>query len=76
MEDSEPPSLGRFLTSCRLFQMSIKCKIHVCAYIVLILGELLPAIRMVSSAYLRLLMFLPLFLIPACTSSSPAFHMM
>ena len=36
----------------------------------------LSAIRMVSSAYLRLLMFLPAILIPACASSSPAFLMM
>ena len=34
------------------------------------------AIRVVSSAYLRLLIFLPEILIPACASSSPAFHMM
>ena len=31
---------------------------------------------MVSSAYLRLLIFLPVILIPACASSSPAFLMM
>ena len=36
----------------------------------------LSAIRVVSSAYLRLLTFLPVILIPACASSSPAFHMM
>ena len=36
----------------------------------------LSAIRVVSSAYLRLLIFLPAVLIPACASSSPAFHMM
>ena len=36
----------------------------------------LSAIRMVSSAYLRLLIFLPAILIPACVSSSPAFLMM
>ena len=36
----------------------------------------LSAIKMVSSAYLRLLIFLPEILIPACTSSSPAFLMM
>ena len=35
----------------------------------------LSALRVVSSAYLRLLIFLPV-LIPACSSSSPAFHMM
>ena len=33
----------------------------------------LSAIRVVSSAYLRLLIFLPAVLIPACASSSPAF---
>ena len=31
---------------------------------------------MVSSAYLRLLLFFPAILIPACASSSLAFHMM
>ena len=36
----------------------------------------LSAIRVVSSAYLRLLIFLPAILIPACDSSSLAFHMM
>ena len=35
----------------------------------------LSARRMVSSAYLRLLIFLPEILIPACASSSLAFHM-
>ena len=37
---------------------------------------LLSAIRVVSSAYLRLLIFLMAILIPACASSSPAFQMM
>ena len=36
----------------------------------------LSTIRVVSSAYLRLLIFLPAILIPACVSSSPAFLMM
>ena len=36
----------------------------------------LSAIRVVSSEYLRLLIFLPGILIPACASSSPAFLMM
>ena len=36
----------------------------------------LSAIRMVSYAYLRLLVFLLAILIPACASSSLAFHMM
>ena len=36
----------------------------------------LSAIRVVSSSYLKLLIFLPAILIPACASSSPAFLMM
>ena len=36
----------------------------------------LSAIRVVSSAYLRLLIFRPAILIPACASSSPEFLMM
>ena len=36
----------------------------------------LSAIRVVSSACLRLLIFLPAILLPACASSSPAFLMM
>ena len=35
----------------------------------------LSTIRVVSSAYLRLFIFLPAILIPACASSSPAFWM-
>ena len=38
--------------------------------------SLLSAIRVVSSVHLRLLIFLLAILIPACASSSPAFHMM
>ena len=36
----------------------------------------LSTIRVVSSAYLRLLIFLPAILLPACASSSLAFRMM
>ena len=36
----------------------------------------LSAMRVVSSAYLRLLIFLPAILIPACISSNPSFLMM
>ena len=39
-------------------------------------SSLLSAICVVSSAYLRLLIFLPTILIPACASFSPAFLMM
>ena len=37
---------------------------------------LISAIRVLSSAYMRLLLFLPAILIPACASSSLGFHMM
>ena len=36
----------------------------------------LSAVRVVSSAYLRLLIFLLTILTPVCASSSPAFHLM
>ena len=36
----------------------------------------LSTIRVVSSAYLRLLIFLPAIVNPACDSSSPAFNIM
>ena len=39
-------------------------------------SPLLSAIRVLSSMYLRLLVFLPAVLIPACASSSPAFPLM
>jgi len=39
-------------------------------------SSFLSAIRVVSSAYLRLLIFLPAILIPACASSSPALHLL
>ena len=38
--------------------------------------SLLSAIKVVSSAYLRLLIFLPAILIPACASSNLAFSVM
>ena len=39
-------------------------------------SSLLSSIRVVSYMHLRLLIFLPEILIPACASPSPAFHMM
>ena len=39
-------------------------------------SSLLSAIRVVSSVYLKLLIFLLAILIPVCALSSPAFHMM
>ena len=41
-----------------------------------LLSSSLSAIKVVLSAYLRLLIFLPAILIPACASSSPVFLMM
>ena len=38
--------------------------------------SLLSARKVASSVYLRLLIFLPAILIPACTSFSLGFHMM
>jgi len=38
-------------------------------------SSLLSAIRVMLFVYLRLLLFLPAILIPACASSSLAFHM-
>ena len=42
----------------------------------IISSSLLSAIKVVSSAYLRLLIFLLTMLLPACASSSLAFHIM
>jgi len=42
----------------------------------LFISSLLSAIRVLSPTYLRLLIFLPAILIPACASSSSAFCMM
>ena len=41
----------------------------------LFISSLLSAIRVVSSAYLKLLIFFPAILIPVSASSSLAFHM-
>ena len=39
-------------------------------------SSLLSVIKVVSSAYLRLLIFLPAIFNPTCASPNPAFHMM
>ena len=52
-----------------------KTKIMASGPITLWQSSSLSAIRVVSSAYLRLLIFLPAVLILACASSSPAFLM-
>ena len=56
--------------------LSFKPTFSLCSFIKRLFSSLLSAIRVVSSVYLRLLIFLLAILIPACPSSSPAFHMM
>ena len=51
-------------------------KISSFTFIKRLFSSSLSAIRVVSSEYLRLLIFLPAILIPACASSSPAFLLM
>ena len=61
------------------FNISFKSTLSVSSFTLikrLFSSSSLSAIRVVSSAYLRLLMFLPPILILACNSSSPAFLMM
>ena len=60
------------------WMLSFKPAFSVCSFTFinrLFSSSLLFAIRVVSSAYLRLLRFLLAILIPACASSSPPFHM-
>ena len=63
-----------------IFYLSFKPTFSLSSFIFikrLLSSSLLSAIRVVSSAYLGLLIFLPAILIPACASSSRlAFHMM
>src|SRR5574341_1217219 len=47
--------------------------LHSFTFIKRLFSSSLSAVRVVSSANLRLLIFLPAILIPACASSSPAF---
>ena len=69
-------------TRCHVFifwMLSFKSTFSLSSFTVikrLFSSSSLSAIRVVSSAYLRLLRFLLAILIPACVSSSPAFLMM
>ena len=58
--------------------LSFKPAFSLCSFTLIkrLFSSSLSAIRVVSSPYLRLLIFLPAILIPACASSSLAFHMM
>ena len=56
------------------WMLSFKSPFSLSSFIKRLFSFLFSAIRVVSSASLRLLIFLPAILIPACASSSPAFH--
>ena len=61
------------------FQLSLKPALSLSSFTLikrLFISSSLSAIGMVSSPYLRLLMFLLPIVIPACKSSSPAFLLM
>ena len=63
---------------CVLWMLSLKPGFSLPSYTFikrLFRSSSLSVLRVVSSAYLRLLIFLPAIWIPACASSSPAFHM-
>ena len=55
--------------------LSFKPTFSLSSFIKRLFSSSLSAIRVVSSAYLRLLIFLPAILIPSCASSSSAFLM-
>ena len=61
---------------CFFIYFSLTFSLSSFTYIKRLFNSSLSAIRVVSSAYLRLLIFLPAILIPACASSSPASLMM
>ena len=67
-----PAGMGRFFSGVSQFANRWRCV----PVKKLFSSSSLSAIRVVSSAYLRLLVFLPAILIPACASSSSAFLMM
>ena len=81
---------GNYATCCCRFVVSLgryEFKIFLCCHLEpslssftfikkLFSSSSLSAIKVVSSAYVKLLIFLPAVLIPACASSSPVFHMM
>ena len=68
-----------FATGVAFWMLSFKPAFWLCSFTFikrLFSSSSLSAIRVVSSGYLRLLIFLPEILIPTCASSSLAFHMM
>ena len=69
-----PWSDGTGCHDLRFLNVELKATFSLSSFIKrLFSSSSLSAMRVVSSAYLRLLIFLPAILIPACASSSPAF---
>ena len=68
--------MGPDTTIFVFWMLSFKPTFHSLTFIKRLVSSSLSAIRVVSSAYLKLLIFLPAILIPAYASSSPAFLMM
>ena len=60
------------------WMLSFKSTFSLCSFTFIkrCLSSSLSAVRVVSSAYLKLLILVPAILIPACVSSNLAFHMM
>ena len=67
---------GYLVVSCLTLCNPMDCSTPVHHQLPELTQTRVSAIRVVSSAYLRLLIFLPAILISACASSSPAFLMM
>ena len=63
-------------TRCRMLSFKPTFSLSTFTFIKRLFSSSLSAIRVVSSACLRWLIFLPAILIPACASSSPVFLMM
>ena len=71
------PDTTTFVCVCLIFSFTPALSLSSCTLIKWFFSpSSFSAIRVVPSAYLRLLMFLPPMLIPACNSPSPAFLMM
>ena len=72
------PSICREPMILVFWMLSFKPTFPLCSFTFVkrLFSSSLSAIRVVSSAYFRFLIFLLAILIPACASSSPAFHMM
>ena len=75
---SLPWSKGPDTTIFVFWKLSFKPIFSLSSFIFIrrLFSSLLSIVRVVSSAYLRLLIFLPAILIPVCASSSLAFHLM